>query len=54
MVDALARHFAGVPVQLTPPPLWLMTKSNLPSNYTQLFPDVVTYATEFRALWGKG
>ena len=24
MLDSLARHFAGVPVQMTPPPLWLM------------------------------
>jgi hypothetical protein len=53
MVDALARHFAGVPVQLTPPPLWLMTKANLPSNYQQLFPVVANYKSEFAKLWGK-
>jgi len=53
MLDALARHFAGVPVQLTPPPLWLLTKSTLPSNNTALFPDIVNYQTQFKKLWGK-
>jgi ABC-type sugar transport system substrate-binding protein len=53
MVDALARHFTGVPVQLTAPPLWLMTKSNLPSNYKQVFPIVVNYKSQFEKLWGK-
>jgi ABC-type sugar transport system substrate-binding protein len=53
MLDALARHWAKVPVQLTPPPLWLLTKSNLPSDHTQLFPNVVNYQTEFMKLWGK-
>jgi len=47
MVDALARHFAGVPVQLTALPLWMITKSNLPSNYTQLFPNVLNYQSQF-------
>jgi hypothetical protein len=53
MVDALARHFAGVPVQMTALPLWLVTKSNLPSNHTQLFPNVVDYKSQFLKLWGK-
>src|SRR5947209_3511383 len=53
MVDALARHFAGVPVQLTPPPLWLMTKGNLPSNHSTLFPVVENYQSQFMKLWGK-
>jgi hypothetical protein len=53
MVDALARHFAGVPVEQTPPPVWMVTKSNLPSNSTNLFPDVTSYQTQFTKLWGK-
>jgi ABC-type sugar transport system substrate-binding protein len=53
MVDALARHFAGVPVERTALPLWLVTKSNLPREYTQLFPNVPDYKSQFLALWGK-
>jgi ribose transport system substrate-binding protein len=53
MVDALARHFAGVPVQLTPPPLWMVTKANLPAAHSNLFPDVSDYQTQFMKLWGK-
>ena len=53
MVDALARHFAGVPVQQTPPPVWMVTKSNLPSNSTNLFPDITNYQSQFMKLWGK-
>jgi hypothetical protein len=52
MVDALARHFAGVPVEMTALPLWMITKSNLPGNYTQLFPNVVNYKSQFLKLWG--
>lgn len=54
MVDALARHFAGTPVQMTAPPLWLMTKSNLPSAHSQVFPVVSDYQAQFLKLWGKG
>jgi ribose transport system substrate-binding protein len=53
MVDALARHFAGAPVELTPPPMWLVTKANLPTNYSSLFPDVTSYQSQFLKLWGK-
>jgi hypothetical protein len=53
MLDSLARHWAGVPVQLTAPPLWLITKANLPASHTQLFPNVVSYESEFLKLWGK-
>src|SRR4051794_22809348 len=53
MVDALARHFAGAPVEQTPPPIWLVTKDNLPSNYTKVFPDVENFQNQFLALWGK-
>jgi ABC-type sugar transport system substrate-binding protein len=53
MVDALARHFAGAKVEHTRPPLWLVTKDNLPSNYKQVFPDVPDFETQFLRLWGK-
>jgi ribose transport system substrate-binding protein len=53
MVDALARHFAGVPVQQTPPPIWLVTKANLPAAHSNLFPDVTGYESQFLKIWGK-
>ena len=53
MVDALVRHFVGVPVQQTAPPLWLVTKANLPSTHTNVFPDVSDYESQFMKLWGK-
>ncbi len=53
MVDALARHFAGAPVQLTPPPMWLITKANLPASHDSLFPNVPGYQSQFLKLWGK-
>jgi ABC-type sugar transport system substrate-binding protein len=53
MVDALARHFAGVPLEHTAPPLWMLTKDNLPSDYTKLFPNVESYESDFLELWGK-
>jgi len=53
MVDALARHFAGVPVQMTAPPEWLMTKANVPSNISTEFPVVTGYQSQFLKLWGK-
>jgi ribose transport system substrate-binding protein len=53
MVDALARHFTGQKVQQTAPPLWLLTKNNLPSDYTKLFPSVQDYQSQFLKLWGK-
>src|SRR5947209_9956781 len=53
MVDALARHFAGAPVALTPPPQWLVTKANLPSSHSDLFPNVPGYQSQFLKLWGK-
>ena len=54
MVDALARHFAGAPIEHTAPPLWMITKDNLPSDYTKLFPNVESYKDQFLKLWGKG
>jgi ribose transport system substrate-binding protein len=54
MVDALARHFAGVPIEMTALPLWLITKDNLPVDHRQLFPNVVDYRSQFLKLWGQG
>jgi ribose transport system substrate-binding protein len=53
MMDALARHFAGVPVERTAIPLWLVTKSNLPGDHVELFPNVLDYKSQFLKLWGK-
>jgi ABC-type sugar transport system substrate-binding protein len=53
MVDALARHWTGTKVEQTAPPLWLLTKDNLPSDYTKLFPNVGDYESQFLKLWGK-
>jgi ABC-type sugar transport system substrate-binding protein len=53
MVDALARHFAGVKVDQTPPPRWIVTKDNLPSDYTKMFPNVEDFQSQFMNLWGK-
>jgi ribose transport system substrate-binding protein len=52
MMDSLARKFANVKVQLTAPPLWLVTKQNVP-NTTGIFPIVSSYKTQFLKLWGK-
>ena len=46
MVDALARHFTGQKIEQTAPPLWLLTKDNLPSSYTKLFPNVADYQSQ--------
>jgi ABC-type sugar transport system substrate-binding protein len=54
MLDALARHFAGAPVQNALPPLWIVTPENMPEEATKgLFPVVPSYRDEFKKLWGK-
>jgi ABC-type sugar transport system substrate-binding protein len=53
MVDALARHFVGVSIEQTAPPLWMIQKDNLPSDYSKLFPNVEDYKNQFLKLWGK-
>ena len=54
MLDALARHFAGAPVQKATPPLWIVNSSNMPAAATEgLFPVVESYRDEFKKLWGK-
>jgi len=52
MLDALARHFAGVPIPESVPPRWLMSKAGLPST-SDLFPVVEDYRNQFLKLWGK-
>jgi ribose transport system substrate-binding protein len=55
MLDALARHFAGVPLADGQPPLWTVTAENVPEAATKgLFPVVPSYREEFKKLWGKG
>jgi ABC-type sugar transport system substrate-binding protein len=55
MLDALARHFAGVPVEDQSPPLWIVTPENMPQAATKgLFPVVDDYQDQFKAAWGKG
>jgi ABC-type sugar transport system substrate-binding protein len=54
MLDALARHFAGVRQQHAYPPLWITTPENMPAEATKgLFPVDVNYRDEFKKLWGK-
>jgi ribose transport system substrate-binding protein len=54
MLDALARHFAGVPLADGQPPLWTVTAKNMPEAATKgLFPVVPSYRDEFKKLWGK-
>jgi ABC-type sugar transport system substrate-binding protein len=54
MLDALARHFAGVPVEDQSPPLWIVTPENMPEGATEgLFPVVENYEEEFKKAWGK-
>jgi ribose transport system substrate-binding protein len=52
MMDALARHWAGLPVRTTSPPHWIMTQSAVPST-SKLFPVVSNYQEQFKKLWGK-
>jgi ABC-type sugar transport system substrate-binding protein len=54
MLDALARKFAGVPVEETSPEFWLMTKENAPDTIDgPAFPIVEDYKAQWSKLWGK-
>lgn len=54
MLDALARHFAGVPVEQAQPPTWIVTPDNMPAEATEgLFPVVESYRDEFKQIWGQ-
>ena len=53
MLDALARHFAGVPVEDQSPPLWIVTADNMPEGATEgLVPVVEDYQEQFKKAWG--
>jgi ABC-type sugar transport system substrate-binding protein len=54
MLDALARKFAGVPVQETTPEFWLMDQKNAPATINgPAFPIVEDYKAQWAKLWGK-
>jgi ribose transport system substrate-binding protein len=53
MVNAVVQHEAGMTI--TPsvaPPLWLLTPSNAPNTTASIFPVVVDYQAQYKALWG--
>jgi hypothetical protein len=53
MLDALVRHWAGVPVENTEPDLWLVDKENIPKTTEPAFSPVEDYKEEWAKLWGK-
>ena len=53
MIDALARHWAGVPVLEAGPLFWLVKKDSVPEDTSKPFPLVEDTEAQFKALWGK-
>ena len=54
MLDSLARHFAGAPVEKAQPPEWIVSADNMPAQATKgLFPVVESYRDQFKKLWGR-
>ena len=53
MIDALARHWAGVPLVDATQPYWLVKKDTTPEDTSKAFPLVDDYEAQFKALWGK-
>jgi len=53
MLDALARHWAGVPLVDAGPPYWLVKKDTAPEDTSKPFPVVEDYLAQWKALWGK-
>ena len=53
MIDALARKWAGVPLETTGPNFWLVTKDTAPADTSKPFPLVVDTDAQFATLWGK-
>jgi len=53
MLDALARHWAGVPLVDAGPPYWLVKKDTAPADTSKPFPVVEDYEDQWKALWGK-
>ncbi|MFL6061641.1 MAG: sugar ABC transporter substrate-binding protein [Marmoricola sp.] len=52
MIDALARKWAGVPLETTGPNFWLVTKDAAPADTSKPFPLVVDTDAQFAKLWG--
>jgi len=53
MIDALARKWAGVPLETTGPQFWLVKKDTAPADTSKPFPLVVDTDAQFKKLWGK-
>jgi len=53
MIDALARHWAGVPLVDAGQPYWLVKKDTMPADTSKAFPLVADYEAQFKKLWGK-
>jgi ABC-type sugar transport system substrate-binding protein len=53
MIDALARHWAGVPLVQAGPPYWLMKPDTVPADTAKDFPLVPDYKEQWMKLWGK-
>jgi ABC-type sugar transport system substrate-binding protein len=53
ILDALARKWAGVPVQETEPNIWLVTPETIPETDQATFPTVENYKQQWAELWGK-
>jgi ABC-type sugar transport system substrate-binding protein len=54
MIDALARKWAGVPLEEAGPPYWLIKQDTVPANTEAAFPVVEDYKAQWLELWGKG
>ncbi len=52
MLDALARHWAGAPLNDAGPPYWLVKKDTVPSDTSKSFPVIEDYAAQYEKLWG--
>jgi ribose transport system substrate-binding protein len=55
MVDALARHFAGVSVEpsMLPSPAWAITSDNVDQLTGDPYVLIEDYEAQYKALWGK-
>jgi ribose transport system substrate-binding protein len=53
MIDALARQWAGVPLETTGPQFWLVKKDTAPADTSKPFPLVTDTDAQFTKLWGK-
>ena len=52
MLDALARHWAGVPLNDAGPPYWLVKKDTVPTDTSKPFPVIEDYQAQYEKLWG--